>query len=43
MNLPEAFTDKMKGILKEEYEDFLAGFERPRHFGLRVNTAKISV
>ena len=43
MNLPEAFTDKMKGILKEEYEDFLAGFDRPRHVGLRVNTAKISV
>lgn len=43
MNLPEAFTEKMKGILGEEYGDFLAGFDRPRHLGLRVNTAKISV
>lgn len=42
MNLPEAFTEKMKGILGEEYGDFLAGFDRPRHYGLRVNTAKIS-
>ena len=33
----------MKAILGEEYDDFLAGFEKPRHYGLRVNTAKITV
>ena len=43
MFLPEAFQKKMKAILGEEYDDFLAGFEKPRHYGLRVNTAKITV
>ena len=43
MYLPEAFQKKMKAILGEEYDDFLAGFEKPRHYGLRVNTAKITV
>ena len=43
MYLPEAFQKKMKEILGEEYDDFLAGFEKPRHYGLRVNTAKITV
>mgnify|MGYP000078684989 FL=1 len=43
MNWPEAFQKKMKAILGEEYDDFLAGFEKPRHYGLRVNTAKITV
>ena len=42
MYLPEAFQKKMKAILGEEYDDFLAGFEKPRHYGLRVNTAKIT-
>lgn len=43
MYLPEAFQKKMKAILGEEYDDFLAGFEKPRHYGLRVNIAKITV
>ena len=30
MYLPEAFQKKMKAILGEEYDDFLAGFEKPR-------------
>ena len=34
MYLPEAFQKKMKAILGEEYDDFLAGFEKPRHYGL---------
>ena len=42
MNLPIDFTEKMKGILGEEYGDFLRSYEEPRNFGLRVNTAKIS-
>lgn len=42
MNLPEAFEEKMKTLLQEEYESFLQCFEEPRHYGLRVNTNKIS-
>ena len=30
-------------MLGEEFEDFLASYEKPRRRGLRVNTAKISV
>lgn len=41
--LPAAFLEKMKVLLKDEYEDYLKCFESPRIFGLRVNTAKISV
>lgn len=43
MNLPEAFEIKMKELLKDEYNDYLMCFDEPRHFGLRVNTSKISV
>lgn len=42
MNLPSAFTEKMKMILGAEYEKFQKSYEEPRNFGLRVNTAKIS-
>ena len=43
MYLPEAFQKKMKAILGEEYDDFLAGFEKLRHNGMRVNKEKITV
>lgn len=43
MNLPEAFARKMKRLLGADYENYQACFEQPRHYGLRVNTAKISV
>lgn len=42
MKLPSAFTEKMKAILGEEYPAFLDSYDQPRHYGLRVNTAKIS-
>lgn len=42
LELPVAFEDKMKRILKDEYPAYLACYEEPRHYGLRVNTAKIS-
>lgn len=42
MDFPAAFTEKMKNILGEEYEDFLKGYERTRHYGLRVNRTKLS-
>ncbi len=43
MNLPIAFEEKMKTLLGVEYEDYLRCYDEPRHYGLRVNTKKISV
>ena len=43
MNLPSAFEEKMKYLLGAEYSDYLGCFDEPRHYGLRINTAKISV
>ena len=40
--LPEAFLNRMQEMLGEEYEDFLAAYEEPRTYGLRVNTRKIT-
>lgn len=40
--LPKAFLSRMKHMLGDEYYDFLKSYENPRHFGLRVNTLKIS-
>lgn len=40
--LPEAFLARMKEMLGNEYEAFLESYTRPRTFGLRLNTAKIS-
>jgi NOL1/NOP2/sun family putative RNA methylase len=42
MDFPISFTEKMKDILQDEYEDFLKGYDRTRHYGLRVNRTKIS-
>lgn len=41
--LPELFKARMKEQLKDEYEDFLACYEREGYAGLRINTGKISV
>ena len=38
--LPVAFLDRMKRLLGEEYEAFLASYERPRNAALRWNTLK---
>ncbi len=43
MNLPETFVSKMKRLLGSDYENYKKCFDLPRHYGLRVNTAKISV
>ena len=43
MNLPKVFEEKMKDLLGSEYEAYTACYDEPRHYGLRVNTAKISV
>lgn len=43
MNLPKTFEDKMKELLKEEFPEYIACYDEPRYYGLRVNTGKISV
>lgn len=40
--LSEAFLDRMKDMLKDDFDAFCQAYEQPRTFGLRVNTAKIS-
>ena len=42
MDFPVSFTEKMKAILQDEYEEFLKGYDRTRHYGLRVNRTKLS-
>lgn len=42
MKLPQEFSERMKILLGEEYEEFLKTYEEPRRYGLRVNTLKIS-
>ena len=40
--LPKEFLQVISEILGDEYEAFLAGMEKTRHRGLRVNSLKIS-
>ena len=42
MRLPEEFEEKMKGLLIEEFSNYIACYDKPRYYGLRVNTDKIS-
>ncbi|MDO4976289.1 MAG: RsmF rRNA methyltransferase first C-terminal domain-containing protein [Eubacteriales bacterium] len=41
-DLPERFLSVMQEILGDEYDSFLSEFDDRRHFGLRVNTSKIT-
>ena len=41
--LPEKYLDKMKGLLKDEFDDYLNSFNEKANKGLRINTTKISV
>jgi len=44
MKLPSAFLDKMNKLLGEnEFRELMNSYDRPRYYGLRVNTLKISV
>lgn len=38
--LPHDFTERMQKLLKEEYQDFLASYEKERKYGLRFNPLK---
>ena len=40
--LPQEFTEKMSGLLRDEFEDYLQALEMPAVNGLRVNRSKIS-
>ena len=42
MDLPELFEKRMEEMLGEEYPSFAASYEKPRTWGLRVNTLKIT-
>ena len=43
MNLPEAFKERMREDLKNEYDSFLKSYEEEPTIALRVNTLKLSV
>lgn len=43
MQLPEDFLDSMKELLQDEYDEYIASFEKEYCQGIRVNTSKISV
>lgn len=38
--LPQPFTERMQSMLEEEYEDFLAAYDKERWYGLRFNPLK---
>lgn len=42
MELPLKYTERMKELLGEDYANYLDSFAEPRHFGLRVNTQKVT-
>lgn len=42
VKLPEAFLNRMKDMLGEDFQAFIKSYENPRTYGLRVNTSKIS-
>lgn len=41
MNLPKAYTDKMKKLLGADYDKYIESFNQPRVYGLRANRLKI--
>ena len=43
MNLPSAFTDRMKTLLGDEYDAFIKSYNTPAVRALRVNTLKTTV
>lgn len=43
MELPIQFLERMKKMLGEEYEEFLASYEQERAYGMRINTLKLDV
>lgn len=42
ITLPQAFLNRMQGMLGEDFDAFLLSYDKPRHPALRVNPLKIS-
>ncbi|MFC4778586.1 RsmB/NOP family class I SAM-dependent RNA methyltransferase [Paenibacillus sp. GCM10023252] len=42
IDLPDRFVEKMRQLLGEEFDAFMASYEAPRVYGLRVNGLKLS-
>lgn len=42
ITLPTTFTDKMKRLLNDDYEQYIKSFNSKNYVGLRANTLKIS-
>jgi len=42
IQLPEDFLRRMKRMLGDRYESFIASYEEPRAYGLRLNTRKLT-
>ena len=40
MVLPQDFKDKMKNLLKDEFDNFLKGYDKDNFYSLRINTLK---
>ena len=40
MVLPQDFKDKMQNLLKDEFDDFLKGYDKDNFYSLRINTLK---
>lgn len=40
MVLPQDFKNKMQNLLKDEFDDFLKGYEKDNFYSLRINTLK---
>lgn len=43
LQLPAAFEERMKSILQDQYDRFIASYDQDPYSGIRVNTLKISV
>ena len=42
MELPLKYTEKMKTLLGEAFDEYMASFDDSRFYGLRINTLKLS-
>ena len=40
--LPDAFLARMRRLLGDEFDAFLASYELPRNVGIRLNPRKVS-
>ncbi|MBE6887916.1 MAG: RNA methyltransferase [Ruminococcaceae bacterium] len=43
MVLPQDFKDKMQNLLKDEFDEFLKGYNKDNFYSLRINTLKADI